>query len=100
MLTSLIFFIEIILFITLFVYMINGNIKAKKLIKILPKEKLDSLKFGTGYNTFKVCRYIMSDDISDTQEIIEEKNRLRPIIKRQKLLAYILAIIFIISLMF
>jgi len=67
-----IFFIDIVLFITLFVYMIKGNIKAKKLIEILPKEKLDSLKFGLGYNNFKVCKYIMSDDISDTQDIIED----------------------------
>jgi hypothetical protein len=79
-------FIIIIISISSFIYaciiLSIGNIKSKKLLKLLPKEKIESFRFGTGYNNIKIYRYIMSEDISDTQEIIKEKRLIRPIIKK------------------
>jgi hypothetical protein len=79
-------FIIIIISISSFIYgciiLFIGNVKSKKLLKLLPKEKIDTFRIGTGYNNIKIYRYIMSENISDTQEIIKAKRLIRPIIKK------------------
>ncbi|MGA1870686.1 MAG: hypothetical protein ACMUJM_19300 [bacterium] len=82
MITFIVMVISVIAFIYGIIMLLLGNIKAKGLLRLLPNEKVESFRFGTGYNNIKICRYIMREDNLDTEEIIEKKKAIRPIIKK------------------
>lgn len=86
-----------LLFILIGIDTLTLNIKGKRLIKLLPKEKVDSFRFGMGWHNFDLQKFVMTDYKNDIESVTILKKELRPVIIRTRICFILLFLTFFIS---